>query len=166
MGIPLYYNSSMKSRILLICLAGSLLCACNSRPEPAAQRPRLQAKHMTSLPTHASYRAEQIQEAAQKCRRIQVRCGEETWKLSPDAVVEMKDILSRVQPITQWGGLCATPGVPIRIAFLDSQGCEYKSLTDWEIIDDENPSAPYHSRLTLPSEDYRRFQELLHITRK
>ena len=166
MGIPLYYNSSMKSRILLICLAGSLLCACNSRPEPAAQRPRLRVKHMTSLPTHASYRAEQIQEAAQKCSSLQVSCGENTWKLSTAAAAEMKELLSRVQPVTQWGGLCATPGVTIRSAFLDSMGSELCSLTAWEITDAANLASPYHSRLTLPSEDYRRFQELLHITKK
>lgn len=151
----------MKPRLFLFCVAGALLCACSSNPEPAQQRQHLRVKRMEHLSAHASRRAMQIQKATQECRRIHVRCGEEIWKLSPDAMVEMKDILSRVQPITQWGGLCATPGVTIRITFLDSQGCEFKSLTNWEIIDADNPSAPYHSTLTLPSEDYRRFQEIL-----
>ena len=161
MGIPLYYNSSMKSRILLICLAGSLLCACNSRPEPAPQRPRLQVKRMPDLPAHASRRKSQIQNAALECSRIQVSCGEKARELSPDAVAEMKKILTRVQAIPQWGGLCATPGATIRIAFLDTTGNEFTSLTDWEIGDAASPAGPYHCTLSLPSEDYRHFRELL-----
>ena len=156
----------MKPTSLLLCLASALLCACSSKPEPAPQRPRLQVKRMPDLPAHASRREAQIQNAAQECSRIQVSCGEQARELSPDAVAEMKKILTRVQAISQWGGLCATPGATIRIAFLDTTGNEFASLTDWEISDAASPAVPYHCTLTLPSEDYRRFQELLHITRK
>ena len=156
----------MKPTSLLLCLASALLCACSSKPEPVPQRPRLQVKRMPDLPAHASRREAQIQNAAQECSRIQVSCGEQARELSPDAVAEMKKILTRVQAISQWGGLCATPGATIRIAFLDTTGNEFASLTDWEISDAASPAVPYHCTLTLPSEDYRRFQELLHITRK
>ena len=151
----------MKAASLLLCLASALLCACSSEPEPVPQRPRLQVKRMPDLPAHASRREAQIQNAAQECSRIQVSCGEQARELSPDTVAEMRDILTRVQAISQWGGLCATPGATIRIAFQDTTGNEFASLTDWEIIDAASPAAPYHCTLSLPSEDYRRFRELL-----
>ena len=151
----------MKPTSLLLCLASALLCACSSKPEPIPQRPKLQVKRMPDLPAHASRRKSQIQNAALECSRIQVSCGEKARELSPDAVAEMKKILTRVQAIPQWDGLCATPGATIRIAFLDTTGNEFASLRDWEIGDAATPSAPYHCTLSLPSEDYRRIRELL-----
>ena len=141
----------MKPTSLLICLATALLCACTSKPEPAPQSPRLQVKRMPDLPAHASRRETQIQNAALKCSRIQASCGEKARELSPDAVAEMKDILSRVQAVTHWGGLCVTPGVTISIALLDSTGNTLTTLTNWEISDAAAPAAPYHAPSPCPA---------------
>ena len=151
----------MKPTSLLICLATALLCACTSKPEPAPQSRRLQVKRMPDLPAHASRRETQIQNAALKCSRIQLCCGEKIHEPSSDAVAEMKNILSRVQAVTHWGGLCATPGVTISIALLDSTSNTLTTLTNWEISDAAAPAAPYHCTLTLPSKNYQRFRELL-----
>lgn len=151
----------MKPTSLLICLATALLCDCTSKPEPAPQSPKLRVKRMPNLPAHASSRETRIRKAAQECSRIQLCCREKIHELSPDAVAEMRDILTRVQAVTHWGGLCATPGVTISIALLDSTSNTLTTLTNWEISDAAAPAAPYHSTLTLPSKNYQRFRELL-----
>ena len=153
----------MKLPVTLLAL---LLCACSSSPEPAPLLPGLQGKHQPDFPAYSGSRSELIQLAARECSRILVYFSmfssqEQAHELSAKEVEEMKHILSKVQPMTDRGGLCATPGTATRLEFQNSRGASLASLQVWEIAEAYSDCTAYHCTLALPGDAYHRFQELL-----
>lgn len=94
----------------------------------------------------------------------EIKVQKQEWELPAEAAAEVKNILRRVQGISQKAEICATPGSTTRITLLYANGSAMLVLKDWEIAPDDKVRQRQHAShciLSLPRADYDRLQILI-----
>lgn len=156
----------MKWKCAMVLMGALVSCA----PEKLIPFPDRTANVvMPPTPMKAAY----TREAAGLCASIRlctqhhipgIGAQEQEWELPAEAAAEVKDILRRVQGISEEAGICATPGSTTRIMLIHANGSPLLVLNKWEIAADDTIRQRQHASqctLSLPRADYDRLQILI-----